>query len=110
VHPERNALVGTEETAVWRDLNLCSEAGVNIDAVEQPGLAQMKSRIADIDITVYELKPGSDWKPLARDLINRIDTTWPQKITFRDPDGRVISVEEALKKDGNSLLQDSQSL
>jgi hypothetical protein len=86
-------------TLMWRDLNLCSEAGVNIDAVEQPGLAQMKSRIADrgIDITVYELKPGSDWKPLARDLINRIDTTWPQKITFRDPDGRVISVEEALK-------------
>jgi hypothetical protein len=86
-------------TLMWRDLNLCSEAGVNIDAVEQPGLAQMKSRIADrgIDITVYELKPGSDWKPLARDLINRIDTTWPQKITFRGPDGRVISVEEALK-------------
>jgi hypothetical protein len=72
-------------TLMWRDLNLCSEAGVNIDAVEQPGLAQMKSRIADrgIEITVYELKPGSDWKPLARDLIDRHDVApedhipWP---------------------------------
>jgi hypothetical protein len=76
-------------TAIPHNARQKSEAGVNIDAVERPGLAQINSRIADrgIEITVYELKPGTDWKPLARDLINRIDTTWPQKITFRGPDG-----------------------
>jgi hypothetical protein len=95
--PPLSRRVDCRGTPMWRETELVRRSRVNIDAVEQPGLAQMKSRIADIDITVYELKPGSDWKPLARDLINRIDTTWPQKITFRGPDGRVISVEEALK-------------
>jgi hypothetical protein len=49
-------------TLMWRDLNLCSEAGVNVDAVDRPWLAQMNSPLADrgIQFSVYELKPGSD--------------------------------------------------
>jgi hypothetical protein len=86
-------------TLMWRDLNLCGEAGVNIDAVDRPWLAQINSPLADrgIQFSVYELKPGSDWQPLARDLISRIDTTWPEKTTFRGPDGTIISVDVALK-------------
>jgi hypothetical protein len=86
-------------TLMWRDLNLCSEVGVNIDAVDRPWLAQINSPLADrgIQFSVYELKPGSDWKLLAGDLLNRIDRTWPRRTTFRGPNGEVISVEEALK-------------
>ncbi len=86
-------------TLMWRDLNLCSEAGVNIDAVDRPWLAQINSPLADrgIQFSVYELKPGSPWKSLARDFINRIEAKWPQKTTFRGPDGNVVPVEEALK-------------
>lgn len=81
------------------ELNLCNEAGINIDAVDQPWLTQINSPLADrgIKFGVYELKAGSDWNPLARDLLNKIDMTWPQKTTFRGPDGKIISVEEALK-------------
>jgi hypothetical protein len=84
---------------MWRDLNLCSEAGLNIDAVDRPWLAQINSPLADrgIQFSVYELKPGSDWKTLARDLINQIDTRWPRKTTFRGPDSKAISIEEALR-------------
>jgi hypothetical protein len=92
-------------TVTWRDLNLCNEAGVNIDALDQPWLARMprlaeiKSPLADrgISLSVYALQPDSDWRPLARELIEKIDTTWPQKVTFSGPDGKVISVEQALK-------------
>jgi hypothetical protein len=84
---------------VWRDLNLCSEAGINIDAVDQPWLARINSPLADrgIKFSVYELKPTSDWKPLAHDLLNRIEIAWPQKTTFRGANGKILSVEEALK-------------
>jgi hypothetical protein len=83
----------------WRDLNLCNEAGVNIDALDRPWLTQINSSLADrgINFSVYALKPSSDWKPLARDLLSRIDSRWPQKTKFRGPDGKVMSVEEALK-------------
>jgi len=62
--------------------------------------AQINSPLADrgINFRVYALKPSSDWKPLARDLLNKIDMTWPQKIAFRAPDGKVMSVEEALRR------------
>lgn len=84
---------------MWRDLNLCNEAGVNIDALDQPWLTQINSPLADrgISFTVYELKLGSDWNRLARDLIDEIDTTWPDKTTFRGPDGKVVSTQEALR-------------
>jgi hypothetical protein len=107
---ERHSLSfrGNEQTSqgtpVWRDLNLCSEAGVNIYAVDRQWLAQIKSppsvargpRYRGVQFSVFELRPGSDWKPLARDLINEIDTTWPQKTRFSGPDGRTISIEQAL--------------
>jgi hypothetical protein len=89
----------------WRDLNLCNDAGIVIKALDRPWLARMP-RLAQIDpsfanqgisFSVYELKPGSDWEPLARELLNRIDRAWPQKTTFRGPDGRLISVEQALR-------------
>lgn len=84
---------------VWRDLNLCNEAGLNIDAVDQPWLTQINSSLADrgMNFSVYTLQPTSEWKPLARDLLNSIEMTWPQKTTFRGPNGKVTSVEEALK-------------
>lgn len=58
-----------EGNTTWRNLNLCNEAGVNIDALDRPWLTQINSPLADrgINFSVYQLKPSSDWKRLARD-------------------------------------------
>jgi hypothetical protein len=83
---------------MWRDLNLCNEAGVNIDVLDQPWLTQINPALAGrgVSFRVYELKVGSDWNRLARNLIDEIDTTWPDKTTFRGPDGKVVSTQDAL--------------
>jgi hypothetical protein len=81
----------------WRDLNLCNERGVTIDALDQPWLADVKSPTPKgVRLTFYEMKPGSDGGPLARDLVGKIDASWPAKIKFYGPDGRVIPEAEAL--------------
>lgn len=82
----------------WRDLNLCNEDGINIDALDRPWLNRTRFPL-DLGMTlrVYALTPGADWKLLARDLVSKIDMTWPGKTTFKGPDGQVIPVEEALK-------------
>src|SRR5262249_31694874 len=68
-------------TSEWRDLNLCNEAGVNIDALDDSRFNQVDpdQRDAGIELTVYELKAGSGWDPLARDLLQKIDAAWPGK-------------------------------
>jgi hypothetical protein len=84
---------------MWRDLNLCSD-GVNIDAVDQPWMDRLKNSPLSgrgIQFAVYELKPGSDWTALARDLLDRIVKTWPEEITFRGPHGENLSEADALK-------------
>lgn len=83
---------------LWRDLNLCNETGVTIDALDQPWLVRVKSPTPrGVRLAVYEMKPGSEWGPLARDLVGKIAASWPEKIKFHGPDGRVISEAEALK-------------
>jgi hypothetical protein len=84
---------------MWRDLNLCNDAGINIDALDQPWLAKIDSPLADqgMMFSVYEMKTGSGWEPLAADLLDKIARAWPGKITFSGPDGKTISIDEALK-------------
>jgi hypothetical protein len=86
-------------TLMWRSVSLCSEAGVTIHARDQPWLARINSPLAarGVDLSVYELKPGSEWDTFARDLLAKIDMAWPQSITFRGRSGQIISREEALK-------------
>jgi len=86
-------------TLTWRSLSLCNDAGVAIVATDRPWLAQIHSPLADrgISFGVYELKGESGWKPLARDLLNDIDMQWPRQTTFRGPDGKVISLPDALR-------------
>jgi hypothetical protein len=82
----------------WRELNLCDD-GIYIDAEDRPWLAQINSPLATrgISFGIFLLKPDSGWQPVARDLLGRIDATWPGKTTFRAPTGKVISIDEALK-------------
>lgn len=81
----------------WRDLNLCNENGVTIDALDQPWVADIKSPVPKgVRLEFHEMKPGSDWGQLARDLVGKIDASWPDKIRFQGADGRVISEAEAL--------------
>ena len=87
-----------EGNTLWRDLNLCDEKGVNIDALEQPWLTQINSPLAarGVVFSVYQVKTTSDWRPLTRDLLNQIDTQWPHRTTFRGPEGNVVSRQQAL--------------
>jgi hypothetical protein len=85
---------------MWRSLNLCNEAGVNIEIMDEAWLDRMQhapARIKGIKFDVYELKTGSGWTLPARDLIEKIAEKWPEAMEFRSGDGRVISATEALK-------------
>lgn len=85
---------------LWRDVNLCNEAGLNIDALDRPGLAQLGSpppELQGVMFSVYELKQGTDWAAASRELMELLQARWPDKLTFRGTDGKAISLEEALK-------------
>ncbi len=83
---------------MWRGVDLCNDTGVSVSVYDEPWLARMHSPRADegMTLSIYSLKPGSDWKPLARHLLNEIETTWPQKTTFRGPSGQILSLEDAM--------------
>lgn len=83
----------------WRTLDLCNEAGISINVYDEPWLAREHSPRADdsMKLSIYSLKPDSDWKPLARYLLNELETIWPEKTTFRGPSGQILSFEDAMK-------------
>lgn len=82
----------------WRDLNLCDD-NVNIDALDQPWLSQINSPLAGrgINLSIYQLRSSSDWKPLARGVLNQIEARWPGRTTFTGPDGNTISIQQAME-------------
>lgn len=82
----------------WRELDLCNDVGVSINVYDEPWLTRMHSPRADqgMRLSIFSLRPGPDWKPLARDLLSEIETTWPQKTTFRGPSGQILSFEDAM--------------
>lgn len=84
---------------MWRSVDLCNEAGVNVSVGDEPWLARIHSPRANegMTLSVYSLKPHSDWKPLARRFLNEIETVWPEKTTFRGPSGQILSFEDAIK-------------
>ncbi|WP_314950251.1 hypothetical protein [Bradyrhizobium cosmicum] len=85
--------------STWRTLDLCNEAGISINVYDEPWLARAHSPRADegMMLSIYSLKPDSDWKPLARHLLNEIETIWPEKTIFRGPSGQILSFEDAMK-------------
>ena len=84
---------------LWRNLSLCNETGVTIEAMDKPWLEKIKSSVAGqgISLSIFELKAGSGWNPLARDLLGKIEERWPGKTTFDGPQGTNISLDEALR-------------
>jgi hypothetical protein len=85
---------------MWRSLKVCNEAGVNIRALDQPWLdSHSKFPFAGrgISFSIFEVTPGSGWNSLAPDLLDEIERRWPQRLVFRGPDGKIISVEAALE-------------
>jgi hypothetical protein len=83
----------------WRSLSLCNAAGVTIDVADRRWLTQIHSPMSDrgIEFSIYELKADSGWNPLAQELLEEIEMTWPSKTTFEGPNGRALSKQEALK-------------
>jgi hypothetical protein len=81
----------------WLDLNLCNEAGINIDAVADRGNPSVELREIDVSIYFYELGSNANWKLLAPELFEKIIKRWPQETTFHRSDGRFESVDQAIK-------------
>jgi hypothetical protein len=83
---------------VWRDLNACNDE-VNVDALDQPWLAEAGAPSPErgIKISVYALRKGSGWNPVARDLLDRINSAWPRRLIFDDAERKHISMEQALQ-------------
>jgi hypothetical protein len=108
---------------MWRSLDLCNEDGISIKIEDRLWLDHMpppppdrfkdvsdsvkkdlsdrikhaNDRLKGIKLEVYELRPGSGWSSLTHDLLEKIETRWPQKIAFEGGDGKAISEAEALK-------------
>ena len=85
--------------STWRTVDLCNEAGISINVYDEPWLARVHSPRADngMTLSIYSLKPDTDWKPLARDVLSEIETIWPRRTTFRGPSGQILSFEDAMK-------------
>ena len=49
------------------------------------GLAITLSNL--VEISVFELQPGSSWQRMTKELIDTLQTQWPGKILFRAPSG-----------------------
>jgi hypothetical protein len=84
---------------MWRTLNLCNEAGITIVVRDEAWLTHIHSPLANrgMELEIFELKRDSGWQPLARDLVEKLDAEWPNRLTYRGPQGHAIPKEEALK-------------
>jgi hypothetical protein len=85
---------------LWRSLDLCNEAGVSINILDNLWLDRSHNapaRIKGIKLRVEEFKAGSDWNLLTHGLVDKINATWPEKIVFRGRGGETMSETEAFK-------------
>ena len=57
----------------------------------------LPARIKGVKLTVEEFKAGSDWNLLAHELVDKINATWPGKISYRGRGGETLSETEAFK-------------
>lgn len=84
---------------MWRTLGLCNEAGVTIVVTDKPWLTDIHSPLANrgMELDIFELKQGSNWQPLAHDLLDKLEVRWSGRLTYHGPRGSAIPREEALK-------------
>jgi hypothetical protein len=83
-----------------RSLDLCNEAGVSINILDNLWLDRSlnaPARIKGIKFRVDEFKAGSDWNLLAHELVDKINATWPGEIVYRGRGGETLSETEAFK-------------
>lgn len=79
-------------------LSLCNERGVNIVALEQIWHQTVSVPAKDgVTLGIYELHEGSGWQRLARDFIARLQSTWPQRLQFKDLSGHFIPMPQELQ-------------
>src|SRR6266571_157136 len=98
----RNLIRPDSPAARFLYLSLCNERGTSISVVEQYWHNSTYARpSADrgISIPVYEVYEGSDWQELAGDLIAELEATWPGRVRFRDPRGRIVPKPAGLEHD-----------
>jgi hypothetical protein len=84
-------------------LSLCDDRGTNISVNEQHwAFGEFASPISGrgIGILFYEVRVGSGWEVVARDLVSDIESIWPGRIQFRDGNGRIIPKPEELRAVG----------
>jgi hypothetical protein len=81
-------------------LSLCNDRGVNIEAIEQiwQHAGSMPARDGVL-LGIYELHDGSGWRSLARELVAQLQSTWPQKLAFKDHTGHIVPMPAELRAD-----------
>jgi hypothetical protein len=71
-------------------VSLCNDSGINILAVKQHweprGLESIPPSPEGVNISIYELRPGSGWEQVAKDLVSSMSEKWPGKV--RAAEGR----------------------
>jgi len=89
-------------------LSMCKEPGFSIRSNEQYWNHRGGSPIPGrgIGITVFSLYENTDWKPIARRLVDDLNEKWPSKGCFRDGGGHLIPLEETAIGITRTKLQD----
>ncbi len=87
-------------------LSVCSD-NVTIKTHEQRWASRSYNSTPGrgVGIPVYEVHPNSEWKSLTRQLIDRLEQTWPTKVRYRDRVGRIIPMPENLQHDGAHAIE-----
>jgi hypothetical protein len=87
-------------------LSLCNETGVNIEIREQRWASHNFEPLIQgrgVSVGVYELREGSGWEDIARDLVGRLEATWPGQLRFRDSLGRTVPIPKKLEPADNQV-------
>jgi hypothetical protein len=81
------------ETMITLSLSGCSDSGINVEVHElrfaRHGFKNfMQTR--GTGLVIYALLPGAEWRPVARDLLDRLEKQWPGRVRFLGPEGREV--------------------
>jgi hypothetical protein len=86
--------VRTDDGFPWLQISLCKEPGTNIFVHSMPDGNEVM-------FAVYQPQGGSSWHSDFRGLHDRINSRWPNKISYRDGHGMSISTPEWARREQN---------
>lgn len=76
--------IRTEKDFPWFQVSLCKEPGTNI-------FVQGMEEFGSVSFGVYQPQGGDTWRSDFRALHDRVKARWPDKVTYKDDQGRETS-------------------